>query len=53
MVVTSAHAQVNGFMSTTARWHVAETSSANAQAFLETWTTTLFLGAAAIEIDGV
>jgi hypothetical protein len=40
MVLTSAHAQVNGFMSTTARWHVAETSSANVQAFLETWTTT-------------
>lgn len=40
MVLTSANAQVNGFMSTTARWHVAETSSANVQAFLETWTTT-------------
>lgn len=40
MASASAHAQVSGFMSTTARWHVAETSSANVQAFLETWTTT-------------
>lgn len=40
MGLFSAQAQVNGFMSTTARWHVAETSSANVQAFLETWTTT-------------
>lgn len=39
MGLFSAQAQVNGFMSNTARWHVAETSSANVQAFLETWTT--------------
>lgn len=34
-----SNAQVNGFDSPSSRWYVAETSSANTQAFLETWTT--------------
>lgn len=33
-----SEAQVSGFTSSTARWYVSETSSANVQAFLETWT---------------